>query len=557
MKTTYSYDHYYVYREITEILQHYAEEYPQYCRVSSIGTTSEGRSIWLMELTDRTCGDFADKPGFALDGNVHAGEVTGSMCCMYFLDYLLTNRTEKEVARLLADYTVYCVPRISPDGAEAYLTTPVQLRSVGKLFPYDEPQPGIQPEDLDGDGVIRQMRVKNQNGAFKKWEEDPRVMVKRQPDDICGEFYDVFSEGTVCAYDGGELQPAPERFGNDFNRNFPAGWGIGGRGGAYGLSNPETRAFADFLHAHPNIGTCLNFHTSGGMYLYPPAFEGRSKAEKADVKRYQEIGKLCRAETGYEFVNLHDEFLGPRIAPVGGSIDDFCHYVLGIAACTCECWDLDARCGFPPRFPRVAPVSDEDQIRMQAARLKWVEEKNDGEGYKDWTPFLHPQLGEVEIGGFDTKHVIQNPPERFLLQEVQKHTRFMLREIRLLPRLELTGVRAERHGSCCEITARLVNRGYFPTYITEEGKAIGHIKPVAVHLEGAEPVRGKAVEEIGQLAGFSEAGDYGWGMGGLTANHTPSEKTLRYLVQQDPGTVVKIVCESPRAGRVQAEVVLP
>lgn len=557
MKVTYTYDHYYVYSEITEILQQYAREYPQYCRLSAIGTTSEGRSIWMLELTDLACGDFADKPGFALDGNVHAGEVTGSMCCMYFLDYLLTNRTEKEVAWLLAHYTVYCVPRISPDGSEAYLTTPVMLRSVNKLFPYDEPQPGIQPDDIDGDGVIRQMRIRNVNGAFKKWDKDPRIMVKRRPDEVSGEFYDVFSEGTVCGEEDCELQPAPDKFGNDFNRNFPAWWGVGGRGGAYGLSNPETRAFADFLHAHANICTCLNFHTSGGVYLYPPAFEARSKAAKEDMERYREIGKICKAETGYDFVNLHDEFLGPMIAPVGGSIDDFCHYVLGIAACTCECWDLDTRCGFPHEYPRVKPPADEEQTKLLAAKLQWLEENNDGKGFADWKEVSHPQLGTVEVGGFDVKHVIQNPPEQFLLQEAEKHTCFMLREMKLLPRLEITQLQAVPLGDCYEITAKLANRSFLPTYVTAEAKEIGLAKPVTVKIEGAQVTVGKAEEEIGHLSGFAGAGDYGWGLGGITVNHAPAEKTLRYVVRGQSKSTVTVTCESPRAGKVQASVVLP
>lgn len=557
MKTTQAYDHYYRYQEITGILRNYAEVYPEYCQLHAIGTTNQGRSIWMLELTDRETGDFSSKPGFALDGNVHAGEVTGSMCCMYFLDYLLTNRKEPEVAWLLAHYTVYCVPRISPDGAEAYLTTPVMLRSVNKLFPYEELQPGVQPEDLDGDGVIRQMRVKNPNGAFKKWEEDPRVMVKRKPDDIHGEFYDVYSEGMVCDYqEAEEVAPAPDKYGDDFNRNFAAWWGVGGRGGAYGFSNIETRAFAEFLYNHPNLCTCLNFHTSGGMYLYPPAFQGREKAEGEDVKRYQELGRICTAETGYEFVNLHDEFLGPMIAPVGGSVDDFCHFVLGIVSFTCECWDLDARCGFPAKFPRVKPMSDEDQAKLQSARIRWMEENNGREGFADWKPYSHPQLGEVEIGGFDPKHTIQNPPKAFLLQELEKHTRFMLREMKLLPRLEITRAEAKRLGHSYQVTVQVTNRGYFPTYMTAEGKTIGIAKPVTVTLDGAEVIQGKAREDVGFLNGFAGVGTYGWGLGGTTENHLPSTKTLHYVIKAQPGDTVTIRCESPRSGQVQRAVVL-
>ena len=43
--------------------------------------------------------------------------------------------------------------------------------------------------------------------------------------------------------------------------------------------------------------------------------------------------------------------------------------------------------------------------------LKWNDENRAGKGdFKDWTPFKHPQLGDVEIGGFNPKFYGQNPP---------------------------------------------------------------------------------------------------------------------------------------------------
>lgn len=558
MKTTYIYDHYYRYQEITDILTDYAFKYPGYCQLSAIGETAEGRKLWMLELTDLSKGDFADKPAFALDGNVHAGEVTGSMCCMYFLDYLLTNRDEKEVAWLLAHFTVYCVPRISPDGSEAYLTSPVQLRSSNQMFPFEELRSGVQPEDLDGDGVIRQMRVKCKNGAFKICEEDPRLMVRRKPDDAEGEFYNVYSEGRILDYDRlEEVNPAPEKYGNDFNRNFPGWWGVGGRGGAYALSCAETRAFADFLYAHKNICTCLNFHTTGGVYIYPPAFESGKKAAPEDMQRYREFGEIIKEETGYEFLNLHDEFLGPMVAPVGGSIDDYCHFVLGIAACTCECWNLDYRSGVPRKFGRTTPVTQEETTRLNLARLKWLEENNGGEGFSDWKPFCHPQLGEIEIGGFDYKGVIQNPPPRFLLQEVEKHTRVMLREMKLLPRLVFDDAIVMRISEdVWKIDTVIHNMGYLPTSATKEAVTLKTTPPLEAKLCGAEIITGKASEEIGHLEGFSGIRVGYTVIGPAVVEHAPASRHLSWVVKAAAGTTIQITVASPRAGVASQEVIL-
>lgn len=552
MKTRYNYDHYYKYDEITEVLSAWAKEAEGFFRMQSIGVTPKGRNIWMAELTDTSAGDFADKPGFALDGNVHAGEVTGSMACMYFIDVLLTNRDDPQIAELLKKYTVYCVPRIAVDGSEFYLTTPYTVRSSDRLFPFAEEQEGIQPEDLDGDGVIRRMRVKNPNGSFRISPDDPRRMIRRQPDETDGDFYDVFSEG-ILKGEPVEAMPAPERYQEDFNRNFPGWWGVGGRGGAYGLSAPETRAFASFLHEHRNICTCLNFHTHGGMYLYPPAFETRREASKEDMDRYKAIGKICTKETGYPFVNLRDEYIVSR--PVGGSIDDFCHFVLGIVSFTCECWDIEARCGCPNEFPSKTEPDEERMIAMDAARLKWIDEENGGEGWKDWTVFEHPQLGTVEIGGIDNKHVIQNPPAKFLEQEIEKHTRFMLREMKLLPRLEVRSLKSKKLGGCYEVTAEVGNAGWLPTNVTAEAVKIGSLKPVRAELCGAEVI-GETVIDIGQLAGYSHSGTLGSGRGGTTLNHAPQSRTLKYVVKAEAGTAVTLQVTSERAGCITKTLIL-
>ena len=143
MNTKYTYDHYYNYQEITDILRGYAEAHPDYARLTSIGQTSEGREMWLLSITDTATGCPDEKPAYLAVGHVHAGEVTGSMCAMYFLDAIMTNLDDPEIAGILKRTTIYCVPRITPDGAECYLTTPNQLRSVNRLYPYAEELPGL------------------------------------------------------------------------------------------------------------------------------------------------------------------------------------------------------------------------------------------------------------------------------------------------------------------------------------------------------------------------------------------------------------------------------
>ena len=160
MKT--SFDEYLRYEDLTRTLHALAEGHPSLCRVRSIGKSVEGREIWLVELTNARTGPAGDKPAFWVDGNTHAGEVTGSMAALYLIQTLLQRHGEDDlVTRLLDEGAFYVLPRLSPDGAERYLTSPHTLRSNPRPWPEPEPEPVLQPEEFEGNGHVLQIRVED------------------------------------------------------------------------------------------------------------------------------------------------------------------------------------------------------------------------------------------------------------------------------------------------------------------------------------------------------------------------------------------------------------
>ena len=72
------FDRFHLFDELVAILGQFHEAYPNLTRLYSIGKSYEGRDIWLMEITNQATGAHDDKPGYYIDGNIHAGEVTGA-----------------------------------------------------------------------------------------------------------------------------------------------------------------------------------------------------------------------------------------------------------------------------------------------------------------------------------------------------------------------------------------------------------------------------------------------------------------------------------------------
>ncbi|HHW98400.1 MAG TPA: hypothetical protein GX738_02065 [Firmicutes bacterium] len=210
-KVAVEFNQYYTYDKLTEVLQQYPKQYPEFCSLESIGKSHEGRHVWAMTVTNQATGPADHKPAMYVDGNIHAGEVTGSMACLYLIDYLVNNyETDPRVKKLLDTRTFYIIPRVNPDGAELYLTTPTMLRSSVRPYPdwrQQEDPPGLHPEDVDGDGQILQMRVRDDaRGAWKADPTDDRLMLQRTPWDLEGPFYHLFNEG-MLRDEQGQLLP--------------------------------------------------------------------------------------------------------------------------------------------------------------------------------------------------------------------------------------------------------------------------------------------------------------------------------------------------------------
>lgn len=564
MKTTYTYDHFYLYGEITEILQKYAQEHPELCRLNSLAKTLEGRDIWQMDITNTKTGSYEDKPAYCIDANIHAGEVTGSMVAMHFLDTIFSNLDDEEVQKALDRYTFYVIPRITPDAGECYLTTPELVRSSTKLYPYETLMPGLQPKDMDGDGLILKMRIKSPYGVWKISDRDPRLMTKRKPDDVDGDFYNVYSEGYIEDFDGHTIETAPGRWGNDYNRNFPLSWTpeYSQRGaGEYPLANIETRAIAEFMTSHKNICSVINLHTMTGVYLYPPGSKHVKDAPAEDIRRYKEIGKMATEETTYPAISIIEDYMPRGSKPLTGSFDDFEYSLLGLHSYAIECWDLNPRAGIPLVFPQKSDseMTDEEKEEQHYKYIKWIDEHNDGEGFKPWTKFQHPQLGEVEIGGIDYKHIVQNPPVKYLPQEVEKHTRFFWRAVKTLPLIRFVDAKAEKiDGDVYKVQVALANKGYLPTYITGEAKSNKLTRDITVTLqgEGIELVQGKQTETIGQLGGFSTLGASMSTLGPATGNGEPCEKIISWVVKAKPGTVLTFTGGNAKVGKTSTTLTL-
>ena len=555
------FNRFYRFDELTRILKAYAKEYPNLIHLESIGKSHEGRDVWLVTATNFKSGSDAEKPAFWVDANIHASEVTTSAAALYLIQALVERyKKDTNVRTAMDTRAFYIVPRVNPDGAEwALADKPKVIRSSTRTYPYtDDPIEGLTlGEDLDGDGRILQMRVRDFNGAWKAHPDDPRLMVRRDPIETGGKYYRILPEGRLINYDGAIIKVRAPKEGLDLNRNFPAGWRTEAdqRGaGPFPASEPEARNLVEFITRHKNITGTVSFHTMSGVLLRP--YDDRSDDEMPteDLWTFQKIGDKGTQITGYPNISvLHDFKYHPKQVITGG-FDTWTYDHIGIFSWTVEFWSPQKQAGIEKYkfidWYRDHPI--EDDLKM----LKWNDEVLKGKGYVNWYPYNHSQLGKVELGGWDFMNMWTNPPLEFLEKEISPFPDWIVWHALISPKLVPWEISATALGKDT-FSIRLVveNTGWLPTYVTKKALERKATRGVIaeIHLpKGASLQSGKQREELGELEGRA----YKPVMVDESEEGTSDRAKVEWVVKAKKGTKVKFTAQHDRAGTIKLEIVL-
>ena len=558
------FDTYYDNDELQSALEAIAAAHPELVTLSELGRSHEGRPIPLVTLAARSGPPVQRRPAFWVDGNIHATELTASMAALYVIaDLAGRYGTDAAVTRMLDRVALYVVPRLNPDGAAMALANPPRyVRSGTRPYPHDEPQDGLHPEDIDGDGRILQMRVPDPTGDWKISDHDERLMVKRAPDDMEGDFFRIFPEGLIENYDGHLLKMAPPVHGLDFNRNFPSNWRPEGEqygAGDYPGSEPEIQAVLRFFADHPTIFGALTFHTYSRAILRPFSSEPDDKMNASDKWVYDAIGQRGTEITGYPNVSVYHHFRYHPQQVITGVFDDWLYTQRGIYAFTVELWDLPSAAGITEKneqkqfieWMRSHPVADDIKI------FDYVNEVAP-ERVEAWRPFDHPQLGPVEIGGFQSLYTWRNPPPALLEEEIAPQADFVLSFASLAPEVNLRSLEVAALGEdTWRVLAVVENSGFLSTSGSRRARDTGLARPVRLELrlpEGgpASIVGGDARVDVGHLEGRCNKMASGWFSSSATDNRGKAE----WLVRAPSGTSLTLRVDGQRGGRFEEGVVL-
>lgn len=521
-----------------------------------LATTRAGGTVWAGHFSSPAPGL---RPALAVVGGLGPGQQGSAEVLLRLAQRLAA----PDGAELLQHADVYVLALPSPDALRGAATAPYTGASVN-ANPSDDDRDGKLdedgPEDLDGDGWITQLRVHDPAGKYRAHPLDPRVLIPVSPDKHESGEYSVYTEGVDNDHDGQYNEDGPG--GVDFNRNWTWNYPQYAPGaGVNAVSEPETRAVADFLFAHPEIAV---------VYTLGPQDNLAHPWEAGNDGGAIKTGVLADDAPALKVVSeLYKQQFDTAAAPPGASGDGsfayWAYFHYGRWSLAALPWWVpepkkeEAKPGeaTPPplaALPTAAtpgqpaaapakPAGDEKDERGKE-ELRWLQwlDANHIDGFAPWTAVEDPDFPgvQVEAGGFRTLRVF-NPPAGELDSLADKQLKFLTAVAGLLPQLTLDRIKVEPRGAgVYHVELRLANTGFLPTH-SAMGALAGYNYPVQVTLTlpaGAIILSGRQRQLLPPLAGSGGSLELAW------------------LVQAPFGKELHVSAASPSVGAAEADIQL-
>jgi hypothetical protein len=594
---------YHNYAEMTAMLQNLANANKNLVKLESIGKTLEKRDLWVLQVANPAGVPLAERPALLIAANFEGDHLVGSELACFIADYLVKNYSSNaNVKQRLDSCVVYIMPRLNPDGAE-FMWAPVKSARRTNTKPYDDDNDGRTdedgPEDLNKDGFITVMRVKDANGDYMIDAEEPRLMKKADPKKGEKGEYVLYWEGRDRDGDGfiGEDPPGGVNINRNFMHEYPYYKPEAGR---FMVSEVETRSVMEWMVAHRNVAAILTFGESDNLIVAPTTSGRLSMAKQIDLVEFANAGisgankvgmfaaggmrgfgrggfgggefviteEMLREFTGGgrggratatqptsarammparapattvntsdvdylrtiagKYVELTDIRQQPFVVKPEGAFFQYGYFQFGVPSFSTPGWGLPEvprGQGMPGRSEMPGAQQPSGGGQAQAAQmqsqfaalmgqrgggggrggtqaltgmaagetgaqgaqaidrqlLQWMD-KEKIDGFAAWTKFKHPDLGEVEIGGFKPYSTV-NPPAARIADLGKAHAEFAVYLSSLFPKIGIAKLEAVNHGGgIFRIKAEVENSGFLPTSLAHAVTARA-VKPTMVQLQ--------------------------------------------------------------------------
>ncbi|MFC2166625.1 M14 family metallopeptidase [Acidobacteriota bacterium] len=655
-----TFDTYHHPEDVNSILRSWNSKFPNLTVLIPIGKSVEETDLLALRIAadSNESPEPDSRPAVFVTANLEGYHLVGTEAALLLAEKLLTKHgSDQEITQLLSNITVYIAPLLNPDAAQEYFAR-IRYQRLRNSTIVDEDMDNRADEDgfddLNRDGMITMMRVKDPEGKWIPDPLEPRLM--RLADPIKGEIgiYKMYTEGLDNDEDGQYNEDPPG--GIELNRNFPHDFEYYIKtAGLWPVSAPEVIALFKFIGDHSNICMVLNFSTENTFLNLQQTGQAQAAADKFKVPEpyvtflgldpnieygMQELIDILKGMNIGGGIEINESLvamllgLGPAMSidrqdmtifqsiqkdykdalkeaqlenlekqakGVGkGSFVAYCYYQLGVPVFSSHLWSVPEPKKEPEKdnltVDKLRSMSSEEFLALGEEKitaflkengapdninaamligmvesgqvtpermadmmeqmpqntgaqgdehpdsyiLDWSDSSLMGNGFIDWTPYPHPSLGDVDIGGF-IPYIKVTPPTAELKKTIDFHSNHYIQLMGKLPHLEIKDTQVVAlDEDIFQVTVYLSNSGWFPTS-TAQGRRSQAAWPIRVELKTTENqsvFSGRTIVNIPFIGGSGDT------------------QKVEWTIQGKNGSKVTISAKSPRLNPVQTTVVL-
>ncbi len=452
-------DGYHTNARLGAVLDSIARSKPALVNLSVLATSPGRRPVHVVRL------GADDKPALLILAGAYGPQVSSSEVALRIVRDLARDQA---TAQLLAQRTVYVVPRLNPDASEAFFSA-LRWERAGNDTKFDDDRDMADdedgPDDLNGDGLITMMRVKATDGEWIADATDPALM--RRADATKGErgMYRLLVEGRDNDNDGEYNEDAVG--GTDISKNFANNFRFfSENAGLHPFSADESRAVAEFVSTHDNIAAVYVLGMQDNLIK---AWEGRRVPGIGGSPQGTSAGGPFTAslpEDNAWFNAISADFKritglseGPASASDTGDPLSWSYFHMGRFAFGSRVW-------WPGKAPadtaRRAPSPD--PLAAERNDYRWLKANNPA-GFVEWQAVQGFTIDgqQVEVGGFAPGATL-NPMGSSLDSVATRHGGFVRKLVEHLPSVGVKDISVTEVGPrVYRIRATVVNDGFLPS----------------------------------------------------------------------------------------------
>ena len=303
--------------EIDKILKGLVKSHHSIARLHTIAESPGKNPVCIIEIGDQAGMEKKNVPGILVTANFRGTLPLTTEAYLYLINELINSKEKR------GHFTWYILPVGNPDAAWRYFRKPLfEDAGNGKAVNDDKDELTDEDgyDDLNGDGLITMMRVKDPEGSLIPLPGDSRLM--KTADWAKGEkgIYKTYTEGIDNDGDGDYNEDGPG--GVDLSVNFPHLFKpYTKKGGDWPGSEAEVFGLFKFVFSHKDIAMTMNYGDTN-FCMIPPQGGRKSSVDMSKIKVPERIGKFMNIDTDRTYSMAEIMEIVQQIVPPGFDVTE-------------------------------------------------------------------------------------------------------------------------------------------------------------------------------------------------------------------------------------------